>query len=103
MRSISVIAAVVTLMAGTAFAADLTPTAPHNPAVKTSEGNNPGAPVAGANSFTQGEAKSRMAKLGFTNISALKKDKKGVWHGKAKKDGNTVNVSLDYEGNVVTQ
>jgi len=33
----------------------------------------------------------------------LKKDKNGIWHGKALKDGTTVNVSLDYEGNVVTQ
>ena len=103
MRSIPIIAAAAALVTASVFAADLTPTAPHNPAVKTTTGNNPGAPVAGANSFTQGEARSRIAARGFTKISALKKDKNGIWHGKALKDGTTVNVSLDYEGNVVTQ
>ena len=103
MRSICMIAAAATLIVGSALAADTNVTAPHNPAIKTTEGNNPGAPVAGANSFTQGEAKSRIASKGFTNVSALKKDKAGIWHGKAKQDGKTMNVSLDYEGNVVTQ
>jgi hypothetical protein len=104
MRSISVIAAAATLVMGSAFAADLTPNAPHNnPAVKTTEGNNPGAPVAGANSFTQREAKSRIESRGFSNVSALKKDKAGIWRGKARKDGKAVNVSLDFEGNIVTQ
>lgn len=103
MRSISIIAAAATLVVGSALAADLTPNAPHNPAVKTTEGNNPGAPVAGANSFTQGEARSRIQARGFSKVSALKKDKSGIWHGKASKDGKVVDVSLDYEGNVVTQ
>jgi opacity protein-like surface antigen len=103
MRSVSILAAAAALIAASAFAADLTPTAPHNPAVKTTEGNNPGAPVAGANSFTQGEARSRITKSGFSKVSALKKDKSGIWHGKAVKDGKAVDVSLDYEGNVVTQ
>ena len=87
MRSISVIVVAATFIVGSAFAADLTPQEPHNPAVKTSEGNNPGAPVAGANSFTQREARSRIESRGFSNISALKKDKSGIWHGKARKEG----------------
>ena len=103
MRSISVITIAAMLVMGSAFAADVTPTAPHNPAVKTTKGNNPGAPVAGANSFTQREAKSRIESRGFSNVSALKKDKAGIWRGKARKDGKVVNVSLDFEGNVVTQ
>lgn len=103
MRLISIVAVTATFVMGSAIAADLTLSAPHNPAVKTTEVNNPGAPVAGANSFTQGEAKSRIASRGFSNISALKKDKSGIWHGKARKDGKVVDVSLDYEGNVVTQ
>jgi hypothetical protein len=103
LRTIYSVVAAATFMVGSAFAADLTPSAPHNPAVKTSEGNNPGAPVAGANSYTQGEAKSRMEKLGYTRVSALKKDKSGIWRGTAMKDGKHVNVGLDYEGNVVTK
>ena len=57
----------------------------------------------GRNSFTEGEAKSRIEKAGFSNISELKKDDNGVWRGRASKDGRSVDVSLDYQGNVVTR
>ena len=46
---------------------------------------NPGAPVAGANSFTEGQAKSRIEDRGFKNVSGLTKDSNGVWRGKAEK------------------
>jgi hypothetical protein len=74
---------------------------PSNPAVKTSEGNNAATPVAGANSFTEGQAKARIESRGYTNVSSLTKDNRGVWRGKAMKDGKQVNVSLDFQGNVV--
>lgn len=61
------------------------------------------APVAGANSFTEGQARSRIEDKGFANITDLKKDDKGVWRASAQKDGKTVNVALDYQGNIVTQ
>jgi hypothetical protein len=64
---------------------------------------NPGAPVAGANSFTEGQAKSRIESNGFSNVSELRKDDQGVWRGKATKDGRTVAVSLDFQGNVTSQ
>ena len=64
---------------------------------------NPGAPVAGANSFTEGQAKSRIEDNGFTNVSDLKKDDNGVWRGKADHNGKAVNVSVDFQGNVVSQ
>jgi hypothetical protein len=64
---------------------------------------NPGAPVAGANSFTEGQAKSRIEDKGFKNVSALKKDKDGVWRGKANQNGKAVNVSVDFQGNVVAK
>jgi len=73
---------------------------PSNPAVKTTEGNNPGAPVAGANSFTEGQAKARIESRGYANVSGLAKDKQGLWRGTAMKDGQSVNVTLDYQGNV---
>jgi len=63
---------------------------------------NPGAPVAGANSFTEGQAKSRIEAKGFKNISDLKKDDRGVWRGKASQDGKVMNVSVDFQGNVVS-
>ena len=62
---------------------------------------NPGAPVAGANSFTEGQARSRIEAKGFKNISGLQKDDAGVWRGKASQDGKAMNVSVDFQGNVV--
>ncbi len=76
---------------------------PGNNAVNTTSTNNPGAPVAGANSFTEGQAKSRIEANGFANISGLKKDDSGVWRGKAMKDGKSIDVSLDFQGNVVAR
>ena len=73
---------------------------PRNPAVKTTEGNNPGAPVTGANSFTEAQAKLRIEGRGYQNVSALKKDERGIWRGTALKDGQVVAVSVDYQGNV---
>ena len=64
---------------------------------------NPGAPVAGANSFTEGQAKSRIEDKGFKNVSGLQKDGNGVWRGKADQNGKTVNVSVDFQGNVVAR
>jgi hypothetical protein len=64
---------------------------------------NPGAPVAGANSFTEGQAKSRIESNGFSSVSELRKDDQGVWRAKASKDGRNVAVSLDFQGNVTSQ
>ena len=76
---------------------------PNNKAVNSKSENNPGAPVAGANSFTEGQAKSRIESHGFSNVTDLKKDDAGVWRGKAMRDGKSVDVSLDFQGNVVTR
>jgi hypothetical protein len=103
MRSIIIMATAALLTTG-AFAAqgqNNADSVPGNPAVKTTTGNNPGAPVAGANSFTMAEAKSRIESRGYSNVTRLAKDQTGVWRGQAQKDGKPVNVGLDYEGNVV--
>ena len=129
MRTSFAIAVAAGLLAGQAFAQDASPasppadlapktetapaTAPHdahnvppaaegpsNPAVRTEEGNNASRPVEGANSFTEGEAKSRIEARGFSNVSELKKDDQGVWRGKAMQDGKMVDVALDFQGNV---
>jgi hypothetical protein len=73
------------------------------PAVAHPNANNPGAPAAGANSFTEGQAKSRIEAAGYSNVSSLVKDKDGVWRGKASKAGTAVDVALDYQGNVVSK
>jgi hypothetical protein len=70
-----------------------------NQAVATTNANAQ-TPAKGANSFTMGEAKSRLEKNGFSNISDLTKDNDGVWRGKAQKDGSATSVWLDYKGNV---
>ena len=57
----------------------------------------------GANSFTEGQARSRIEASGFNEVSGLQKDGDGVWRGKAKKDGKNVEVSLDFQGNVVAR
>ena len=54
------------------------------------------------NSFTEGQAKSKIEGAGFTSVSALKKDDNGVWRGKASKGGSSTDVSVDFQGNVNT-
>jgi hypothetical protein len=75
---------------------------PNNNAVNSSGQNNSNAPVAGRNSFTEGQAKSKIEGAGFSNISELKKDDNGVWRGKANKAGASTDVSVDFQGNVNT-
>jgi sporulation protein YlmC with PRC-barrel domain len=75
-----------------------------NPAVASPSDTSKGvAPAAGANSFTEGQAKSRLEREGFTNVLNMQKDDQGVWRGQATKDGKTVNVAVDYKGDIVTR
>ena len=62
-----------------------------------------GAPLEGANSFTESQALDRIIAAGFSPSSALSKDEKGIWRGTAQKDGSTVIVVVDFKGNVVSQ
>ena len=62
-----------------------------------------GAPLKGANSFTEGQAKDRAVAHGFINASHLTKDSDGIWRGSAQHEGKTVNIAVDYKGNVVGQ
>ncbi|MEP9377930.1 PepSY domain-containing protein [Aquabacter sp. CN5-332] len=72
------------------------------PAIAPKE-TNPAAPVQGANSFTEAQAKERIEKAGFSSVSGLKKDANGVWQGTATKSGAPTNVMLDFQGNVVSK
>jgi len=73
----------------------------HNPAVKS------GKPVAthvaakGHNSFTEGQAKGRLEKAGYTDVSKLTKNRNGIWQGTASKGGQQVNIGVDYKGNII--
>ena len=117
MRTSVIVAVAASLLAGPAFAQYTSPgnpspavqaqnqippaaKGPSNPAVRTEEGNVATAPVVGANSFTEGEAKSRIEARGFANVSELKKDDQGIWRGKAMRNGRSVDVALDFQGNV---
>ena len=73
-----------------------------NQAVATTNANA-SQPAHGANSFTMGEARGRIASQGFQNVADLHKDNQGVWRGKAMKNGAQVNVWLDYKGNIGQQ
>lgn len=73
------------------------------PAVTTPNAKNATAPVAGANSFTEAQAKDRIEKAGFTDVKVLKKDDNGIWMASGTKDGKAVNIALDYQGNVVAK
>jgi len=72
------------------------------PAVTTSNANNKtgAAPVKGRNSFTMNEARRRIEKGGFTQVTGLKKDADGIWRGKGMKNGASIDVYCDYQGNV---
>jgi hypothetical protein len=89
------------MLTGAAFAQNPpAQSGPNNNAVNSSGQKNSDAPVAGRNSFTEGQAKSKIEEAGYTGISDLKKDDNGVWRGKASKGGSSTNVSLDFQGNV---
>lgn len=90
------------------------PTGSSNPAMNT-RGNAPAdtatgtvtvVPMSalekGANSFTEGQAKSRLEGAGFSDVTSLAKDGDGIWRAKAKKDGKSVDVGVDYKGNIAS-
>ncbi len=72
----------------------------HNPALKNSHVKTAMKTANGANSFTEGQARKRIAKAGYTQVGKLTKDKDGVWMGQATQNGKQAMVGLDYKGNV---
>jgi hypothetical protein len=75
-------------MAGAAWAQG-----PGNPAP-------PAAPLPGANSFMEPQARKLIESKGFSDVSALVNDSQGVWRGTAKNGSGKVRVTVDYMGNV---
>ena len=78
-------------------------TTPPAVSMGNAESKTTAAPVAGANSFTEAQARDRLAKHGYTDVSGMKQDGKSVWHGMATKDGRQLHVAVDYQGNIVGQ
>ena len=58
----------------------------------------------GANSLDEDQAKLRIEAKGYSNVSGLQKDSRGIWRGDARlKDGRSVDVTLDLEGNIYSE
>lgn len=99
MKKLMILSIGMVMTASVALAQSETPTTTQTtPAVKTEQ--NPGAPVAGKNSFTEGQAKARIEEAGYTDVTGLKLDDQGVWRASATKEGKQASVSLDFQGNV---
>lgn len=63
----------------------------------------PSALEKGANSFTEGQARTRIESAGFTSVTGLQKDDSGVWRAKAMRDGKSMDVGFDYKGTIGAQ
>lgn len=96
------VAAAFLFAPGAAFAQATPPAAdPQTPAIATPSDQNPDAPVAGENSFTENQARERIQDAGFSD-AGLVLDDNGIWRGTATRDGASVEVQLDYQGNITT-
>jgi hypothetical protein len=79
------------------------PASPQNDAVNSDANVNDTSQTPGSNSFTESQAKSHIESAGYTDVSTLTKTADGLWIGKAKKAGKTMDVSLDFKGAVTAK
>ena len=96
---VAALAAAASIAAIGMASAQTTPPASSPPATSKTDK----APMPGANSFTEAQAKDRIEKAGFTQVTSLKKDDQGIWRASGMKGDKKVNVSLDFQGNVVAK
>jgi hypothetical protein len=76
-------------------------TTPAAPAQGGGEARRDGALQEGANSFTEGQARSRMGDAGFADVQGLALDDRGIWRGRAMRNGQQTGVGMDFQGNIV--
>jgi hypothetical protein len=103
---IGMVALALACTIGTASAQNTSPDPANPPAdkpVRETPSNATNPPLPGANSFTEAQARDRIAAAGFQDVKNLKKDDQGVWRGMARKGDQQVNVALDFRGNVVQE
>jgi hypothetical protein len=62
--------------------------------------NRSAVPVPGDNKISEADAKARLESAGYANVSNLHLDGDGIWRGVGTKQGKSVDVSLDYQGNI---
>jgi hypothetical protein len=107
MRGLAPFAAVALLCASPLSAQQQPAGAPANvPAVKPIEQEEApaAAPKAGANSFTERQARDRIQDHGYTVTGNLLKDGNGVWHAQVTKaGGESLMVALDYQGRLTEE
>jgi putative membrane protein len=90
-RTFSIVSAVVVALALPVFAES---------ASKAPAGTEAETPLRG-NLFTQEQARTHLAHLGYSDISELTKDENGVWRGSATKNGKDLTVAVDLKGSVI--
>jgi protein CpxP len=66
----------------------------------TPRGATPEGVTPGANSFTEAQARDRLLRDGYSEVTGLTKGTDGIWRGSATKNGTPVHVALDYKGHV---
>jgi hypothetical protein len=79
------------------------PPANGNEAVNTDGNMSDASQSPASNSFTEGQARSHIEKAGYGAVTDLVKTPEGLWTGKAKKDGKTTDVSVDFKGAVTAK
>lgn len=103
MKALLVLSAATIAFAGAAVAQERTTDNPPAIAKPSDTAKTTAAPVAGKNSFTEDQAKERLAENGYKNISKLMKDANSIWRGEATTAaGAKVQVAVDYQGNITT-
>jgi len=105
MKLAALVGAAAIFLAGSAFAQSSTAaprTTDNPPAVANPNDVNKttAAPVAGKNSFTQDQVTKRLQDNGYSGVNGLMLDDKSIWRGKAMMSGKSVNVAVDYQGNI---
>ncbi|MDB5377971.1 MAG: hypothetical protein JWR00_2417 [Rubritepida sp.] len=57
-------------------------------------------PFASTIQLTESQARSRIEETGYTQVSDLRIDERGLWRGRASRNGDPREVSLDDQGNL---
>lgn len=105
MRALMIVPAcsLLALSSVTSAAQGVAPVNSHNPMLKDSTARRTAAPASGTSSFTEDQARGRIAKAGYTAVSKLMRGAGGAWMGMAMKGGKKVRVALDYKGNIAAR
>ncbi len=55
---------------------------------------------AGANSFTESQAKGRFEAAGFSGVQGLSKDEAGFWRARGTRNGMATDLAMDFHGHI---